>query len=442
MTPAEVNWRTLLGIRGFRLLLTTRLVGQFGDGLLQASLATYVLFSPERQPSAVKVAVAFSILLLPYSFIGPFAGVFIDRWSRQRILVFANLTRSLLVVGLAVIVATGRQDAMLAVAVLVVLGVNRFILASLSASLPHVVQGRELVTANAIAPTAGTMASVLGGLTGVLLNDAVGGGTRGSVCVLAGCLIIYVLAATIASRVQRQELGPDDATTSETFRGVAAGMADGLRHLRARRPAARAIGLVMIHRVVFGIALALTVLQARGTLHPSDPTAALGAVTLATGAAGAGAFVGAVSTPSMSRRLGTVRWAALALVAGVGPAALIISIGTLPTLLMSAALVGFAGQAVKVCSDTIVQADTDDSKRGRVFALYDVAVNVSIVVGLTLCAFIAPSTGRSAVMSAAMGICGIIGASWALWAQQRDPASRYAIDAAAISSESGGDRVA
>ena len=69
---------------------------------------------------------------------------------------------------------------------------------------------------------------------------------------------IAVPAATIASRVQRQELGPDDATTSETFRGVAAGMADGLRHLRARRPAARAIGLVMIHRVVFGIALALT----------------------------------------------------------------------------------------------------------------------------------------------------------------------------------------
>ena len=195
-------------------------------------------------------------------------------------------------------------------------------------------------------------------------------------------------------------------------------------------------------RVVFGIALALTVLQARGTLHPNDPTAALGALTLATGAAGAGAFLGAISTPSMTRRLGSVRWAALALIAGVGPAALVISVGTLPTLLMSAALVGFAGQSVKVCSDTIVQADIDDARRGRVFALYDVAVNISIVIGLTLCAFIAPSTGRSVVMAILMGVCGLFGAGWALWAQQRDPASRYAIDAAAISSEPGGDTTA
>ena len=438
MTTAEVTWRNLLSIRGFRLLLSTRLAGQFGDGLLQASLATYVLFSPERQPSAIKVAIAFSILLLPYSFIGPFAGVFIDRWSRQRILVIANFTRSLLVVALAMIVASGRQDAVLAIAVLIVLGVNRFILAALSASLPHVVQGRELVTANAIAPTAGTMASVLGGLTGVLLNDAVGGGTRGSVCVLAGCIAVYIIAASIGSRLQRQQLGPDESTMTESLRSVASGMVDGLNHLRQRRPAARAIGLVMIHRVVFGIALALTVLQARGTLHPDDPTAALGALTLATGAAGAVAFIGAVSTPSMSRRLGTVRWAALALVAGVVPAALVVWIGTLPTLMINAAFVGFAGQAVKVCSDTIVQADIDDDRRGRVFALYDVAVNVSIVTGLTICALTAPSTGRSIAMALFMAALGIIGAMWALWAQRRDPASRYAIDDTAISSERGG----
>jgi MFS family permease len=385
----------------------------------------------------MKVAIAFSILLLPYSFIGPFAGVFIDRWSRQRILVIANLTRSLLVVGLAMIVASGRQDAVLAIAVLVILGVNRFILAALSASLPHVVQGRELVTANAIAPTAGTMASVLGGLSGVLLNDALGSGTLGSVSILAGCCAIYVAAATIGGRLARDQLGPDESTITETLGSVAAGMIDGLTHLRERRPAARAIGLVMIHRVVFGIALALTVLQARGTLHPDNPTAALGALTLATGAAGAGAFIGAVATPSMSRRLGTVRWAASALIIGVCPAAVVISVGILPTLLTSAALVGFAGQAVKVCSDTIVQADIDDDRRGRVFALYDVAVNVSIVTGLTLCAFVAPATGRSTWMALLMLVLGVLGAGWALWAQRRDPASRYAIDAAAISSEPG-----
>lgn len=435
MADEVVNWRTLLGIRGFRLLLSTRLAGQFGDGLLQASLATYVLFSPEQQPSAIKVAIAFSILLLPYSFIGPFAGVFIDRWQRRTILVVANLTRAFLVIGLAAIVSSGREDAVLAIAVLVVLGVNRFILAALSASLPHVVSGRELVTANAIAPTAGTMASVLGGLTGVMMNDLIGGGIRGSVCVLVGSLSIYAGASLIASRLQRTELGPDESTSHDTFRGVASGMVDGLRHLRDRRPAARAIGLVMIHRVVFGIALALTVLQARGTLHPNDPTAALGALTLATGAAGAGAFVGAVLTPSLSRRLGTVRWAALALVIGVTIGALVVSFGTLATLMLNAAFVGFAGQSVKVCSDTIVQSDIDDDRRGRVFALYDVAVNVSIVTGLVICALTTPITGISIRMAVLMAALGVFGAVWAVTRDRRDPANRYSIDATSVTGE-------
>ena len=439
MADDVVNWQTLLGVRGFRLLLSTRLAGQFGDGLLQASLATYVLFSPERQPSAIKVAIAFSILLLPYSFIGPFAGVFIDRWPRRTILILANLIRAVLVIGLASIVAVGRDDAVLAIAVLVVLGVNRFILAALSASLPHVVSGRELVTANAIAPTAGTMASVLGGLTGVLVNDAVGGGTRGSICVLVGAIGIYVVASAIASRLAPGQLGPDDTTTRDSVRGIASGMVDGLRHLRERRPAARAIGLVMIHRVVFGIALAMTVLQARGTLHPNDPTAALGALTLATGAAGAGAFIGAILTPRLSRRLGTVRWAALALVTGVSIGALVVSIGTLATLLLNAAFVGFAGQAVKVCSDTIVQADIDDDRRGRVFALYDVAVNVSIVTGLTMCALVTPASGRSVAMAIVMAILGILGSAWALWGDKRDPAKSYAIDVDAVSADGPSD---
>ena len=38
------------------------------------------------------------MLYLPYSLIGPFAGVFIDRWSRRQILVCSALLRSVFVV--------------------------------------------------------------------------------------------------------------------------------------------------------------------------------------------------------------------------------------------------------------------------------------------------------------------------------------------------------
>lgn len=434
-TGSGVGLRAVLGVRGFRLLLGSRLTGQFGDGLVQSSLATFVLFSPERQPTAAKVALAFAILLLPYSLVGPFAGVLIDRWWRRTILVRANLLRALLVVGLAAVVFSGRDDWVLAVAVLVVLGVNRFILASLSAGLPHVVAARYLVTGNALAPTAGTVASVIGGLGGVWIRSASGGGDVGSVVVLACAIVAYVVASGVATRLRPTELGPDDDTAADSVRGVASGMVEGLRHLRERRPAARAIGLVMVHRVIFGIAVALAVLQVRGALHPDDSEAAIGALTLTTAAAGLGAFLGAVSTPRASRRFGAVRWSAGALVLGVTLGAVGVATGTLLGLLVEGLFIGFAGQAVKVCSDTIVQEDVDDDRRGRVFSLYDVGVNVAIVAGLTAAAFAAPADGRSAFVAGWMVALAVVGAWWALTAERRDPAKSYAADPAGVPGE-------
>ncbi len=435
MSDTGVGLGEILRVRGFRLLLGARLSGQTGDGLLQASLATFVLFSPERQPTAAKVAVAFAILLLPYSLIGPFVGVLLDRWRRRSVLVWANLLRAVLVVGLAAVVAAGHDDVVLALSVLCVLGVNRFILAALSAGLPHVVADRYLVTGNALAPTAGTVASVIGGVGGVAIGKAAGGGDSGSVVVLACAIAAYVLASAVASRLGRDQLGPDDLSARETFRGVAAGMVAGVRHLAERRPAARAIGLVMVHRVIFGIVIALTVRQVRGALHPDDPEAAVVALTVTTAAAGLGAFLGAVVTPRLSRRLGAVRWSAFALVVGVSIGAVGTAMATLPGLLVEGLFVGFAGQAVKVCSDTIVQEDIDDDRRGRVFALYDVAVNVAIVTGLTAAAFTAPSDGRAPFASVWMVALAVVGAWWALSAERRDPASRYAVDPIALSSE-------
>ena len=85
-------------------MLQIRWLGQFTDGLFQSALASFVLFSPERQPNAVAAAVAFAVVLLPYSLVGPYAGIFLDRFSRQKIVQIANIVRGvdLLVIALAV----------------------------------------------------------------------------------------------------------------------------------------------------------------------------------------------------------------------------------------------------------------------------------------------------------------------------------------------------
>ncbi|HET6989312.1 MAG TPA: MFS transporter, partial [Kribbella sp.] len=147
---------TLLKRRDFRRLFAVRLTSQFGDGVFQVALASYVLFSPERAPDAAAIAGLFAVALLPYSILGPFTGVLLDRWSRRQILFGANLTRAVLVIGVGAIVATGNAGVLFYLAVLLTLGVNRFLLSGLSAGLPHVVERDELVMANAVTPTSGT----------------------------------------------------------------------------------------------------------------------------------------------------------------------------------------------------------------------------------------------------------------------------------------------
>lgn len=384
--------------RKFRSLYLVRLIGQACDGLVQTALATFVLFSPERQSTPAQVAATFAILLLPYSLIGPFVGVFLDRWRRRQVLVWANLARAAVLVLVGIAVAGQHTDLFLGATVLIALGINRFVLAAHSASIPHVVDERYLVTANALVPTSGTLASVVGGLLGFGIRALTGGGDRGAAIVIGVAVIGVVGAALAARRIPVDLLGPDlDEVPEQRERvvDVVRGLAEGARHLWARQPAFLAMSVVVLHRVAFGALLVSALLLARSVLHPGDADASLRDFALLSGAAGAGAFVGAVLTPNLTPRVGAVRWSAFTLLIG----AVISPIGFLTHnivgLMIAGAAIGFAGQSVKINGDTIVQAQLEDDYRGRVFAIYDVVLNIGLVTGIFAVAFLGPADGQS-----------------------------------------------
>ena len=99
--------------KGSRLnrILTIRWSGQLTDGLFQSALASFVLFSPERAPNAVSAALAFSVVLLPYSLIGPYIGTFLDRYSRQRIVRNCNYLRAVNLLVIAWLIDAGATGA-------------------------------------------------------------------------------------------------------------------------------------------------------------------------------------------------------------------------------------------------------------------------------------------------------------------------------------------
>ena len=161
-SPPPPGVRGLLRGAPYRRLLAVRLTTQLGDGAFEVALASLFFFSPERATTAGGIALAFAVLTLPFTLVGPWAGVPLDRWSRRNTLVLGNLVRAALVLVVAALVATGQQGLPLYAVVLVCVSVNRFLLAALSAGLPHVVAPRALVTANAVTPTLGTAAALVG----------------------------------------------------------------------------------------------------------------------------------------------------------------------------------------------------------------------------------------------------------------------------------------
>ncbi|MGZ8630407.1 MAG: hypothetical protein ACXWZF_05505 [Actinomycetota bacterium] len=121
----------------FRRLFSMRLVSQSADGLVQAALVASLAFSPERSTTAAGFALASAIVIVPFSLIGPFVGVFIDRWSRRRIMVIAPLLRAAPV--FLVLANPSRQAALYYGGALFVTSVNRFFLATAQAVVPRLV---------------------------------------------------------------------------------------------------------------------------------------------------------------------------------------------------------------------------------------------------------------------------------------------------------------
>ncbi|WP_406415016.1 MFS transporter [Streptomyces sp. NBC_01614] len=396
--------RVLLRFGNFRRLLVVRLLSQGADGVYQTALATYVVFSPEKQTSATAIASAMAVLLLPYSLVGPFSGVLLDRWRRRQVLLYGSLLRTVLASATAVLIITDVPDWLFYVSALCVTAVNRFVLSGLSAALPRVVDEERLVIANSLSPTAGTLAATAGaGLAFVV--RLVAWDSDAAVVLLGAAL--YLCAGLAALRMSRELLGPDrelvQPRIATALAGTARDLAAGVRHLAAppRREAVWALLTMTLMRFCYGALLVMLLMLCRYAFssNADDGLALLG---LALGISGAGFFAAAVATPWAVGRLGPGRW--IAVCAGV--AALLVPALGLPfattPMLVAAFVLGMTTQGAKIATDTIVQSSVEDGFRGRIFSVYDVLFNVAFVGAAGVAALVLPSDGRSAPLVVAV----------------------------------------
>jgi MFS family permease len=402
--------------KGSRLnrILTIRWSGQLTDGLFQSALASFVLFSPERAPNAVTAALAFSVVLLPYSLIGPYVGTFLDRFSRQRIIRNCNYLRAINLLIVAWLISNGSTGIILTLFVLFAFGVNRLILSGLSAGLPLLVKKEELIAANALAVTGGTIWVVIGGGIGIAIKNLISKSANADVADAVVVLIAalgFLIAALACFRLNKYEIGPSEHEISQQVRGYKEVLA-GVAILRSHPDALRGIIAVGIQRSgITALTLMALLLERNYFNDPKNPDAGLAGFGMALAIAGVGIGLGAIISPYGVLKFGRHRWMRLLMFLCVPPLIVYAIEVSEITMIGSAFLIGLCGQGIKVTNDALVQSKINDDYRGRVFAFYDVAVNGGIVIGAIGAALLLPDNGVTSILPIVIALCYLFAAT-------------------------------
>lgn len=428
---AVAELQRLLRGSGFRRLAATRLLSQLGDGMFQAGLASILFFDPTKQPSASGIALGFLLLLAPFTLIGPFVGPLIDRWQRQRIILVGNLVRLGLSGLLGYLMIIEAPDAALYVVALLTLSLNRFLLAAMTAAIPRVVADEDLLAANSLLPTLGTLAAVVGAGIGVVVTFLVPGLSDDlqPIAALAFAAVTFGASSWAATTIGRRELGPvnplDAAHLREHLRDLVHGLRSGAVYLTRRVTPLHALLIMAAQRFLFGLMFVASILISRSILGGDDISdGGLGGFSTVLAAAALGFVLAAVVTPALGHRISRHRWVVICLIVGAAGQGLLARSSATTALLIAAVIVSFAVQGAKIAVDTIIQRDTEDQVRGRAFTLYDMAYNVALMASAAVCAIVLPDDGySSAIMTVSAVAYLLLALAYALAPKEPRPVS-------------------
>ena len=402
MTSGGTTHHTRSALRhaDFRRLFALRLLSQSADGLMQAALVATVAFSPERQTTAAGFAIASSIVVLPYTFIGPFAGVFIDRWPRRAIMVIAPLLRAGPV--FLVLASPTHQPVLFYAGALWVTATNRFFLSTAQAVVPRLVPTEDLLAANSLATIGGTVALLVGVTIGGVVSDALGSGV-----IIAVASAEWLATSFVATRI-RSDLRPRTiAGPPELIRNAVRRVGRELREgavALVRTP--RAIGpitSISIDQMGQGLVLALAVVVFRERFGEG-----VGSFSWLIGAGGAGVFLGLLTIGWLDERFPR-EWIVAGSFAIGGITLVLVGLSVNRwSVLVASFVIGLAFAWKKIPIDTTVQEAVPDGLRGRIFSVYDVVYNVARVGALGLAVPMIPRFG----VDGSVLIVGLVFLAW------------------------------
>jgi MFS family permease len=345
----------------FRLLFVATLGSGVGTWMATIALTADVT---DRTHSAWWVSALFLVTFLPAVIVGLVAGPLVDRLSRKRLIVAADLVRLVVFLALPLV---GSAIAIIVLAA--VAGVaNSFFRPAVLAGVPNLVAEEDLAHGTSLLQATDWAAATLGPILGGVLVSA-----SGADVVYLVNAVTFLVSALLLLRIPARLLQSEQAIT----RGHWQDLADGITAFR--RSAA-------MFTVLFGFGFAML---ATGLINVSEiflaeralHRGAFGYGLLWT-ATGAGLVVGSLVSGSLLERRDLTRIYPLSFLpwgAGILGAALAPNIWIASTAMV---LAGFGNGLAFPMTVLIIQRFTSDALRGRTFTLIISAHNALLGVAM------------------------------------------------------------
>jgi len=378
--PKPMTFRDVLRGDVMRRVWYAQVVSLFGDFLALFAVIAVVSFRLRATPNQVTgVQIAF---MLPLVFVGPIAGVFVDRWPLKPTLIASDLIRAVL--ALLLIYSASIWNVYVVLAALSC--VSAFFGPAQTVTIRTHVPAEGLISANALMQIAFMGSRIVGPAAAGMIVGQFGP----NVCYALDVLSFLVSASLIGSVIIRRPASPKAATESSRNRihAIWIDMKEGMSFIVHHGAIlfvvlAMAAGLFTIG--CFGPLIAIFV---RDSLHASPRT--FGVVS---GMVGIGLLVG-TQLVRMMARLAKNDTLVLSGLAGIGGGVLLL--GAIPHIaatLVSTFAIGFAFAAIMVPAQTLIQRETPHEMLGRVGSTNASIIFLGQILGLVLSGVMAQAIG-------------------------------------------------
>jgi MFS family permease len=396
------GFRALLRNTSFMMLWSAQALSQVGDKIFLtlsiALLANYPsqIFMPNSTRSLLMVA--FSVPAVVFS---SAAGVFVDRVSTKKVLIWSNLIRGLVLLALA-FPFLPKQFLSLVIITFIISTVTQFAEPAEQAALPLLVRPENLMSANAMFTTTTMGCLVVGFAIGeeVLRLSQVWGGQYGREIFIAG---VYILTTIVMQFIAfPKEIVDPNEVRIHPWRDLK----DGIKYLWKKRLIRNAMVQFTIMCCVVG-ALFILALALANKLGLKDTEGVKLISAWGIGMVAGAGILGHWGDRLHHKPLPLFGFVIVALILATYTV-----VDRFEIALISSGLIGIGASLVLIPMQTLIQQQTPESMRGKVFGFKNNAVNIALTAPLAVTGPLIDSLGLPGVLLGISLIC-LLSGIWA-----------------------------